>query len=266
MDENEILYHYTTIYALNEIIRTRKVWASDCRYLNDRYELSRAIDIFLNLHDGKAHEILKEAFYWHNFSRAHCVFSLSKSPEVLSQWRAYAADGCGGAIGIYRKHLLNPLDAGTKFIVDCIYDEHEEFIEKIAHNFKDEISQLIAMYEREPAVNSFWSNIDKNPKPLEAIYSQLIRVKNTAFVEEREVRLVVNVPASAINTRVSNGVIIPYIEHQLANNHEKHFWCVAPEIWFGPKSDERNIHALSVFQQFGWMPGRSIRRFDCGYK
>lgn len=91
-------YHYTSIDSFNSIFRSGKVWASDCRYLNDSHELAKAQELFLSKFEGKTREALSLAFHWHSFSRCHCVFSLSRSPEVLSQWRAYADDGKGVAI------------------------------------------------------------------------------------------------------------------------------------------------------------------------
>ena len=52
MDEEDVLYHYTSISALNGILTSRNVWASDCRFLNDQKELINAIDIFINKFDG----------------------------------------------------------------------------------------------------------------------------------------------------------------------------------------------------------------------
>jgi len=97
----------------------------------------------------------------------------------------------------------------------------------------------------------------------ENLYSELLRIKNPAFVEEQEVRLVINVPANLVQTRVAKGLIVPYLEHEFIEEDDlkHHLWCVAPEIWLGPKCDERNMNALQIFQQFGWQ----LNRYDCGY-
>lgn len=265
MCEGEILYHYTSIEGLNSIINSRCVWASDCRYLNDQKELHDATEIFLSKFNEEEKKILSSALHWHNMSRSHCAFSLSRSPKVLSQWRTYGDDGRGAAIGFYRKYLLGFGRIHPCVIVDCIYDGHEEFLEGVVDRCKKDIDTLFTMYsEAGGALNSFWSLIDENPMPLVQLYGELLMVKNSAFREEQEVRLVISVPIRHIRTRVSNNVIIPYVEHGVVKKDEMHMWCVVPEIWFGPKCDKRNEQALRMFDQFGWNV-KGAHFFDCGY-
>lgn len=265
-DEDLLLYHYTSIDSFHSIFRSGKVWASDCRYLNDSHELAKAQELFLSKFEGKTHEVLSLAFHWHSFSRCHCVFSLSRSPEVLSQWRAYADDGKGLAIGFKAKYLSGHQKNPSKFLVDCIYKDHDDFISTLAIRCAQDVEELSRMYEETKALNTFWQSIDINPMPLENLYSELLRVKNGAFKEEQEVRLVINVSAQQAQTRTTNGLLIPYFEHTVVEEDDRDFfWCIAPEIWLGPKCSERNIHAIGVFRQTGWTPVSGIHRYECGY-
>lgn len=266
MAEDEVLYHYTSIAGLNGIISSRKVWASDCRYLNDQKELVHAVDLFLSRYDGDAKTILSSALLWQRLSRAHCVFSLSRSPRVLSQWRAYGDDGRGAAIGFSRKYLMGIGKTDSHILVDCIYDDHEGFLDGIAERCNEDIQALIKMHsDSGGASNSFWDQIDKTPAPLVQLYGELLRVKNPAFQEEQEVRLVISVPTRQVQTRVAKGLIIPYVEHALVDKgDEQYLWCIAPEIWLGPRCDNRNLQALQVFGQFGWGVN-GLHHYDCGY-
>jgi hypothetical protein len=271
MIDNLTLYHYTSIAGLNSIVRSGKVWASDCRYLNDQRELARAVEMFLEKFEGVSREILSWAFHWHNFSRCHCVFSLSRSPKVLSQWRAYAEDGRGAAIGFNAKNLSGRNGNLSRSLVDCVYEDHEGFIEGLISQSEQEVEDLLRMHEEARALNTFWQAIENNPKSLEILYCELLRIKNPAFAEEQEVRLVINVPARLVQTRVAGGLIIPYVEHEFVEEGDRDYLSViVPEIWLGPKSDERNMHALTaVFQQLGWVPGLGpglgLHKYDCGY-
>lgn len=265
MAEDEVLYHYTSIASLNGIISSRNVWASDCRYLNDQKELVHAVDIFLSRFKADTTRILSLALHWHNSSRAHCVFSLSRSPRVLSQWRAYGDDGGGAAIGFSRKYLPGFGNTAERVLVDCIYDDHESFIDDVINRCSEDTQALLKMYsEASGAVNSFWSLIDENPVPLVRLYGELLKVKNPAFKEEQEVRLVISVPKKKIRTRVTNGLIIPYVEHAFVDKDEEQLWCIAPQIWLGPRCDKRNMQALQVFGQFGWAID-GLHHYDCGY-
>lgn len=265
MYEEDVLYHYTSISALNGILTSRNVWASDCRFLNDQKELINAIDIFINKFDGNAKKALSCAFDWYNFSRAHCVFSLSRSPQVLSQWRAYGDDGRGTAVGFFRKSLSGYGEKNVRLLVDCIYNDHENCLENLIHRRDEDIQTLIKMYiEADGALNTFWSLIDKNPLPLVNLYGEFLKIKNPVFKEEQEVRLVISVQMSQVRTRVANGLIIPYVECDFVDEDERHLWCVIPQIWFGPRCDKRNNQALPVFGQLGWSVN-GLHHFDCGY-
>jgi len=67
-----------------------------------------------------------------------------------------------------------------------------------------------------------------------------------------------------VRTRVAKDLIVPYVEHEFVEKDEKHLWCVAPEVWLGPRCDKRNMHALHYFGQFWWDVG-GLHQYDCGY-
>lgn len=266
MDQEELIYHYTSIAGLHGIINSRSVWASDCRFLNDQKELIQAIKMFLNKFDEDSKKILSHALFGPGFSLSHCVFSLSRSPRVLSQWRSYGDDGRGAAIGFVRKYLKGLGKTSNHLLVDCIYDDHEGFLDSVIERCREDIEALRMMYfDANKAINSFFSLIDDKPKPLSNLYGELLKVKNPAFKEEQEVRLVISVPRKQVQTRVANGLIVPFVEHRIIDSgDEDYLCCVAPEIWFGPKSDKRNVDALKVFGQDVWNI-KGIHHYDCGY-
>jgi hypothetical protein len=68
-DQDEVLYHYTSIEAFNNIFRSRKVWASDCRFLNDKKELNDAINKFVSGLSGLQKDVANLAFSWYSNSR-----------------------------------------------------------------------------------------------------------------------------------------------------------------------------------------------------
>lgn len=272
MKEN-VLYHYTNIESFNAIYRSGIVWASDCRYLNDREEFIRAKDMFLACSDEQVREMLKIAFNAYGLKKFHCVFSLSRSPKVLSQWRAYGDDGKGVSIGIYVDNILSYKKYPSASLVECIYEKQEEFISNLKDICSEEIVEIVRMFKstEDIAWNSAGSLIDvveNNCEPIEKIICQLLKVKNAAFLEEQETRLVLNVPISEVKTRSSNGLIIPYVEHDLFpydENHLSPFAFVVPEVWFGPKCDKRNIEVLRSMGHLGWFAGDTLKQYDCGY-
>jgi hypothetical protein len=266
MDQDELLYHYTSIAGLHGIVSSRTVWASDCRYLNDQKELVHAVEALLKRCEPSTKTMLTTAFHWYSYSQAHCVFALSRSPRVLSQWRSYGDDGRGAAIGFNRKYLLSAGKSFTRLLVDCVYEDHEIFLDEVYEKSRAEFEAVRKMHtDAGGACNTFWDQIRENPLPLAKLYAELLRVKNEAFKEEQEARLVVSTPLASVKTRVVKGLIVPYIEHDLIDKGEaEYLWCIAPEIWLGPKCDKRNERAIHFFEQFGWGIN-GIKHYDCGY-
>lgn len=267
IDKDEVLYHYTTIDSFNAIVSTKTLWASDCRYLNDRLELERAIELFLNEFSNGEKNALTQAFFYHRLTHCHCIFSLSRSPRVLSQWRAYGEDGRGVAIGFNRKFLSLSYPEPKSTLVECIYKDHFNFIKSLISQHSQDLDDIINMRSNFSADNDYLNEIRRKPNSLNTIFTELLRVKNSAFEEEQEVRLVFHVPVENVKTRVRNALIIPYVEYNLCENDtdKDHFWCIAPKVWLGPKSDERNLNAIRTFQQFGWVFPENLQRYDCGY-
>jgi hypothetical protein len=108
-----LIYHYCDATALLNILKTRRVWATSTKYLNDTTELL-ALSADMRAHADRhrktaAGEALSDIvdFYWITsdtrqtqtigMDRFACCFSTDG--DLLSQWRAYGNDGRGYAIG-----------------------------------------------------------------------------------------------------------------------------------------------------------------------
>lgn len=266
MTEDRILYHYTSVHGAHAILSSLSVWMSDCRYLNDRDELEKAIELFCSAIPEKFQESVKFAFDWVGHSRRHCVLSLSESPKILSQWRAYGDDGKGFSLGFSKKFLTSPLTEHHSTVVSCVYDDHEEFIKQLVESVEPELEEINAIYEKcRKAVNAFWGHIDDSPEVFDKLFSELLRIKNPAFREEQEWRLVKSIAAKDAKSRVSGNVIVPYISNHLwVDEDPLHFGVLLREIWLGPLCDDRNSTYLESNFHIGL--GQNVHKYDCGYR
>ncbi|MCT8467812.1 DUF2971 domain-containing protein [Chromohalobacter canadensis] len=239
---------------------------SDCRFLNDRKELAHALESFVSRFDGESGEALKMAMRWWSHYHGHCVFSLSKSPEILSQWRAYADDGRGLALGFNERFLTSPWCGYKARLVDCVYENHEYFIDEIAESLAPRVDELAAVYKQcRKAANAYFDELRGVAFPIEDFFSEIMRIKNSAFIEEQEVRLVVSPTFAETKTRVSSGIAIPYIEHEVwPSRNEGDLDVLIPEVVAGPRFDERNMMWLKSRRFLAWVEG--IRTFECGYR
>jgi Protein of unknown function (DUF2971) len=119
-NEKPLLAHYTSIEALEGILKNDTVWFSNPLFMNDfqevRFGVNEALRLFLSSSEvegaaetSERHLLLKNSFdnYYNQFAEKHAidtyVFSLSKhDPENddgrLSMWRGYGANGNGACL------------------------------------------------------------------------------------------------------------------------------------------------------------------------
>ena len=112
----ETIYHYTNDVGLKGILETGQLWLSDIFSLNDPTELSHGFSHAANRLNAKAHTGPPESRLFAKIFSAvseggvqgtahYFVCSLSSDGDDLGQWRAYADDGRGYAIGFDARAL-----------------------------------------------------------------------------------------------------------------------------------------------------------------
>ena len=258
-----LLYHYTTVFAFNEIVVRKTLWASDCRFLNDRLEWKEASTRFVELiEDKKRKEAVRVALEISFLMNHYCIISLSKSPRVLSQWRSYAEGGRGICFGLTEDYLKTSPWSDACDLRECVYDNHEEYLRTLFKKSQDVLAKIEEAYfvTCGHAYNVFGNWVTDNGAILDGLIGSLLAVKNGNFREELEWRAIVKVGYESIKTRVSDGLIIPYTELRLWKDRPQTLWIMMPEVWLGPKTAERNLDAIRCYKQFGL----KIERYDCG--
>ncbi len=106
------LYHYTNAVGLKGILESQTIWFTDYRDLNDPSELVHGIEmcgeVIRGLSSGSDQrvveflDIVKRLMSQKNFAGRLDFFiaSFSRARDDLGQWRAYADDGRGFALGL----------------------------------------------------------------------------------------------------------------------------------------------------------------------
>lgn len=257
----ERYYHYTTVAGCLGIINSRSIWMTDYRFLNDKLELRQGLKSFLSQIPSGQRKSFERAFQWHDMWNHHCVFSLSRSPEILSQWRAYASDGNGMALGLTSKFLEH---AGLS-LVECRYEDHDAYAAELIPKHQDFVESVHNASELHRAENSFMDWVRTNSFGFYKLIADLIALKNPAFSEEKELRAIWSRPMgdTSIKMRESRNLIIPYVEAKIwPDDEEKNsLFVVIPEIWLGPKCSELNKLSILAMNIGMCMP----YRHDCGY-
>lgn len=254
----KIGYHYCSVETFMEIIKNKKLWLSHARMMNDKLECMNILNIFeiviqnINLSDNYkkiiSTKIKKVCESREDYPYILC---LSKSKDLLSQWRAYGDKGNGVAIGfdlskIPHRNLLGKGDASSDLIIDEVCYK-EKTISEILEKMLETIPYLSEKLHDEDKVISTISNFFG----ILASFS-----KNSKFSEEKEYRicyfpsyryLLKNLNNENftldnhldIKFRSKNSEIISYFEYELSDS-------AISEIILGPTC-KINKNQLNLF-------------------
>lgn len=191
------VYHYCGPDAFLSILSTRTLRATHADYLNDAGEIRSGIEIAraeaTSLRDSAAtgpgryyfDQVLEQI--GEKASRHIFVVCFSEVSELLSQWRAYADDGHGFAIGFDFQRLSDqPSPTGRTMSGKVLYDERllrKAIRDYLLQNAPNSASHLEPGEEEAvvaDASNHSW-----------AILGTAVLFKHHGFREEREARIAV---------------------------------------------------------------------------
>ncbi len=261
--EDEIVYHYCDVNAFLNIIQNNKLWLSDVQKSNDSEECNWIKDkINQEIEKGLDTERLKawrtEYLMGTQFF-AMTVYSacFSEYPDLLSQWRGYAQDGQGIAIGFSKSKLLSlndvlPYNLAFEQVVYDI-DKQQTFIQQIIEE------NIKKMQQKGIGHTALELNINYSMKfPL---------YKNPSFKEEAEWRLIYlskpgnpkpdsdikDLQFSETKYRCSNEKIISYTELDFSRIKRDFI----KEIWIGPKAKVSKKDIAELLAASGYYEGIS---------
>ncbi len=114
--DREQIYHYTSVDAAFSILNDQVLWSSDVLSMNDcsefRYAVSIVHDVLMSRWNKLPiqvaeyfcpRKLLRIGSTWNMFAACFCSES-----DLLGQWRAYACDGQGVAIGFRQSYRADP--------------------------------------------------------------------------------------------------------------------------------------------------------------
>jgi hypothetical protein len=219
-----LLYHYTSLDAIPNIIRDGALWATDIHYFNDSAELGHTAALLLNeirtRQSARSGDqiILGQLSQWvaDRVVNGHAMFvaSLTANGNLLSQWRSYCTYGKGVSLGISAARLLECAAAQAFRVVKCVYDHGEQ--RRIAGAVVDAIEALALC--RGPAPSSKAHPSQSYHPAFAECEDGVLRIaavlKNPAFKEEAEWRAVSPIVADYVHTDISyrpgRSTLIPY--------------------------------------------------------
>lgn len=186
---NDIIYHYCSMDTFLKIIKNKEIWMTETKTMNDSLEGNLLNNKEYLLEKGYLTSGLVRIFdqYINKGISVACCFS--SCGDMLSQWRGYAEDATGVAIGFSKKEMGFVQEIPNDEIFPKRFDTPNRgfFLSNIRYLSDEERNDCFdRLYERAKSLH------DEKRKITEYFAQKLTKlslmVKGKAFEEEKEIR------------------------------------------------------------------------------
>lgn len=203
-----ILFSYCSVETFYNIVKNKEIWLTDPKFMNDFMEqhyLDRIVLEILNQTNVKKsykkEVIQKFCQYYDSYAASsnyyYCCFS--SNGDLLSQWCRYADDGRGFSIGFNSKSWK--INYGVPVPFNALPLPHNQLMLNRIHyysdNTRDDLFKIIIhlldlLKNDDENINHFGSSFSARLCSLRNI------IKNPAFSEEKEYRIIFNDPSDYV--------------------------------------------------------------------
>ena len=267
MSSNTVLYHYCSATAMKDIVESESIWLTNMSCMSDYREHNWLIHIACehlhSLKQSRTNTLGECLLHLFEYVRPQDPFAacFSEDGDCLSQWRAYADDGTGVAIGFDPTclgiHQSPPIAASKDLTGLCKVNYNAVEQETLV---RDTLKKCLAELPADP-----------QPREIESVAAACMRelyqwapsFKNPGFREEKEWRIIhlpffphrldeidpTHEQAPSFSTQefmVRRGRLIPYIALRFRRHKP-----IKRVIW-GPKCQMEECAATSLFLMHGY--------------
>ena len=259
-DVPKTLYHYTSLEALVSIVQSRRLWASNIRFLNDRTEslhlIENVLDVLRKL-VSPAHKAIVRTVQERLGStpkQAHFVASLSEKDDLLSQWRAYCPPGAGVSIGfpstvLEGQWIANPRPGDPLFL--------SASLQKVRYLSPDHQKELQAFIERLFALEQKEGSGAEQYYPSSSVLSVVSPFFDLELIPEEEQKPLVEIALESIR-QAEGGMLAPRLN---TPGETTAAWAInfAPFVKHEAFKEECEWRKL-ISKDSRVMPGQKFRR------
>lgn len=249
------------------IIESRRLRASELRYMNDSTELLYALDLLQTAITARARKATDDKFLLSNFSqwlhnhitRGPMLFSASfrANGNLLSQWRGYSNHGKGISLGFNHQAIQSLASAQNFYLGECLYDVGEQ--QALADRIIDCVTSMCNQREE---IGVVLRDIEADLMSICAL------LKHPAFTEEQEWRLIsptfTTVSSAPIAFREGKAMLVPYYLFGLELEEE----IKLDHVYVGPTPNAAlSVNALTHYlTQKGARPANGISESEIPYR
>ena len=286
----EVLYHYCSPAVFREIVANRGVWLSSVTQSNDYLEGRLVAMAVSRLAQADELEAASSGRIGEVFARMEGIadglcFCLSEEGDLLSQWRGYAADARGVAIGFKKDYLESLVEQSrTKLVfglglhaVKYGDREHEELVRPTYEKMKEKLysGKLQALGRRGLLDTRTDQQVVEDDEAIRVadwdfsgtaldLFGHLFLLKSHAFTEEREWRLLsymTRFKGDKCSFRAVADQIIPYRQVPLAEMGQSSI----AEVILGPKHTTP-VAVVENFLELNGFRGVRVRKSIASYR
>ena len=257
-----IVYHYCSLDSLNSILKNRSLRLTNilksndsteiswiCRYYEAEFEeaYEKTSDLFKTCISSERLMGYVKLFTDEFFNENHADFRyyvtcFSYQNDLLSQWRGYADDGRGAAIGFDLDVLKEVVTVSPEISKPSIVSLHKisyseaeqrEVVHQIVHELVDEIEKILQKEEqcRESIEEKQESVYMKNPFFREESEIRLCEFSPKQFLMGREVELSLGARLYNYSYYVKESQLISYVDFDFSDCLDQ----LIKELVIGPK-------------------------------
>lgn len=255
-----LLYHYTSSHALISILQNRCIWLSGRWNLNDTNEGSvfcqhlKSYAEAESLDGSSAERVLTNLRMFESY-----VSCFSSNGDMLSQWRGYANNGTGVSIGFNSSSLIDVIGGGSSCLLQKV--AYADKIEDLTGEMKTFMKALLTR-KGEPG-----------PEFKQSAAKVMWAVKNRAFAEEDEYRLILTSPPDGQDVTLPSGSSAKLKHRSTDAGLREHYELsldrqrdtVISEIVLGPKNDS-HVDVVQRFLASVGLPDVSVRKSVATYR
>jgi len=290
-----ILYHYCSNEAFLSILKSQSLWASEFSLSNDLLEGKWVKKLVAEACDERAITPPRKEYLLAHLDQeiaqtGAAGFCMSEHGDVLSQWRGYANDGAGVAIGfesVYFETLTGKAKRESGKLFELKKLEYDVDRQKSA--IKNNLAKIFAAFARVTMSKPLSSTIGSSAiydmyeselsRELFGLYLDSYILKNPAFREELEWRLIAAFPTTRylrdpagdpsaywdlemMEFRGLRDRIVPFVELKLDEVEER----AVAEVILGPKNITPPRIVQAALARYGWGPSIPVKRSAASYR
>lgn len=276
--DGELLYHYCDAEALLAICTSKKMRFSDIFSMNDFMEMhwgyrvwEKAASALIDTVGREFLDKIDEVFHNSGIFGLVVTSCFSLDGDVLSQWRAYADDGQGYAIGFNARDLIQLPTRPLR----VLYDEDAQV---------QEVKKIVTtLHKVEKTADEQYGSDFREICHILAY--DLAALKNPAFSEEKEVRLIHLLDFNKSNSslrltdaggyafgkesegvsvqfRMKDNVPTPFIELDFTDNGNIN---PVKQVVMGPRNDALPS-AISIFLETTGIGSVDVKKSKASYR